>query len=152
MPSCQVRLTLLISIFETPQPAQLNSDLFVVTYNRSKCCPKVVNKCWLVAGKRCIPMQERFEHPSVIVVQDIWEHVKRFLPENSCNKCSYNMYTVLEGLREKHKISSIYPNTSIENRKNLTKLWQNIIDTRSDLREYQSYFARQVFEDCYNGE
>ena len=49
----QVCLNLRISNFESPQPAQLTSESFAMTYDRKGCCQKRVSKCLMMSGEMC---------------------------------------------------------------------------------------------------
>ena len=63
-----MRLKLLISKFETPQPAQLTSRIVVVTYSRPKCCGKLVKRCWMVVGEMHTPCTDIADtHESYLV-------------------------------------------------------------------------------------
>ena len=70
---------------------------------------------------------------------------------NSCNKCS-DMYAIIETMQSKLEVANSCDDLSIERQEDLDQLSQDIEDTKSDLDEYRSHLARQVFEDRYDEE
>ena len=69
--------------------------------------------------------------------------------KNPCNKCS-EMYAVIDVLKQKHRDANTLSDVSVGRQEGLDQLWQDIIDTQSDLDEYRSHVARQVYEDRYD--
>ena len=62
------------------------------------------------------------------------------------------MYAVIETMQSKLEVVNSSADLSTERQEDIDQVWQDIEYTKSDLDDYCSHLARQVFEDRYDEE